>query len=283
MIGLYTWVFIYTENFNIFLGLEDTIKREYELCIFNPSDYNKRVELISNLLGQKGKNKLISETCPVFIVGKYNITPFVFFGINPGHSDTNSPIEDKVARSSWENYNNLYQNFFSYFKEQKFESPYYTALAYLVNGLALTFGGKPAKNKWELFEKYLTNIELVPYHSRGISIPSILKEKQLRYLKDRFDESANFIVQFNPKLFIFNGNPWHTLLIKNNIVKEFEQFRLTDKFSLFFFTINDVPSVLLDKFFQGHYWGLTSEHRSTTIPQIIAKKYPFISLTDLAG
>ncbi len=84
-------------------------------------------------------------------------------------------------------------------------------------------------------EKYLTNIELVPYHSCGISISSLLKENQFRYLIQRFDESMNFIVRYNPKLFIFNESPWHTLLIKNKIVSEFEKFRLTDKFSLYLF------------------------------------------------
>lgn len=264
------------------MGLEDTIKKEYELCVFDPINYNKKVESISNLLNQKGKNKLISETCPVFIVGKYDKTPIMYFGINPGHSDINSPIEDKVARLSWESYNNLYQNFFSYFKEQRFESPYYTALDHFIRGLVFTLGEKPINDKWELFEKYLTNIELVPYHSRGIHITSLLTEYQFRYLNERFKESVNFVIQYRPRHFIFNGNPWHTLLIKNNIITEFERGKLTDKFSLYFFKINDIPSVLFDKFFQGHYWGITNELRRTTIPQLIAKKYPCISLSSFA-
>lgn len=132
--------------------LLNKIKEEYELYINQPHEYKKRVDSVSNLLGLKGKYELISDHCPFYVVGNYNQANIVFFGLNPGHSDTNSPIEDKVARSSWENYNNLYQNFFFYFKEQRFESPYYTALAYFMSGLVLTFGGKPINNKWELFE-----------------------------------------------------------------------------------------------------------------------------------
>lgn len=93
-------------------------------------------------------------------------------------------------------------------------------------------------------------------------------------MKRNFKESLYFVIQYSPELFIFNGNPWHTLVIKNNIITEFERFRLTDKYSLYFFKINDITSVLFDKFFQGHYWGITNEHRRTTIPQLIAKKYP---------
>lgn len=263
------------------MNLLETIKTEYELCIDNPKGFADKVELISTMLGLRGKNKLISETCPVYIVGKYEITPFIFFGINPGHSDINSPKEDKVARSSWEGYQTHYQNFFSYFDEQGFESPYYTILRYFMDGLVSTFGGTPIENKWKLFEKYITNIELIPYHSRGISLPTVLRENQFRYLHERFSESVEFISQYDPRLFIFNGSPWHNLLIKNNIITKFEKFNLTENFNLYFFKINNIPSVLFDKFFQRHFWGITNQDRRTTIPQLIAKKYPSISLSSI--
>jgi hypothetical protein len=74
------------------VNLLDVIKQEYELFVNNPIEFKIKVDSISALLGLKGNHKLISDTCLVYLVEKYNITPFIFFGINPGHSDTNSPI-----------------------------------------------------------------------------------------------------------------------------------------------------------------------------------------------
>ena len=141
--------------------------------------------------------------------------------------------------------------------------------------------GIPIENKWKLFEKYITNVELIPYHSRGISLPPILRENQYRYLHERYNESVKFISQYNPRLIIFNGSPWYNLLIKNKIITNIEKVNLTENFNLYFFKINNIPWVLFDKFFQRHFWGITNQDRRTTIPQLIAKKYPSISLSSI--
>jgi hypothetical protein len=258
------------------VNLLDIIRQEYELCINSPVDFKKKVNSVSNLLALKGKHKLISDTCPVYMFGKYNITPFIFFGINPGHSDANSLIEDREARISWERYLDLYQNFFLYFEKNGFESPYYTILWHFIDGLRFLKGDEPITGKWNLFEKYTTNMELIPYHSRGIAFSSKLSNLQLDYLTQRFGENINFIINFEPKLFIFNGNPWYLLLIKNKLISDFEKISITDKFNLYFFKIKDIPSVLFDKFFQRHFWGITNEHRRVTIPNLIFKKFPSI-------
>lgn len=110
------------------MNLLEKIKQEYELCIDYPNKYKNKVDSVSDLLGLKGKYRLISEHCPVYFVGKYNKSPIILYGLNPGHSDLNSPIEDKKARISWERYQKLYQNFFLFFEKNGFESPYYTSL-----------------------------------------------------------------------------------------------------------------------------------------------------------
>lgn len=254
----------------------DKIKEEYELCINNPQEYKKRVDAVSNLLGLKGKYKLISDHCPAYIIGNYSQSNIVFFGLNPGHSDANSPIEDKEARISWDRYQQLYQNFFSYFEKMEFESPYYTSLWYLLTGLMNNPKEYKINDKWKFFNSYLTNMELIPYHSRGIALPIRLNNSQLNYLTERLDENINFIHCFKPKLFIFNGSTWHTLLIRNGIITDFEKISITDKFSLLFFKIKDVPCVLFDKFIQKHFWGITNEHRRTIIPTLIKEKHPSI-------
>jgi hypothetical protein len=81
------------------------------------------------------------------------------FGINPGYSRKNNPVEDMEARKSWDDYRNLNLKFFRFFSDHKFESPYYTALGHLLAGLT----GVENKSRWTIFDSYLTNLELIPY------------------------------------------------------------------------------------------------------------------------
>jgi hypothetical protein len=48
------------------------------------------------------------------------------------------------------------------------------------------------------FDMYLVNLELIPYHSEGITLPSKLSKPQLEYIKRRFETNLNFIIQFRP-------------------------------------------------------------------------------------
>jgi hypothetical protein len=159
------------------LNLSEEIKVEYDLCINDPRQYQRKVGSISDMFSLKEKKRLKGDYCPVYVVGRYQSTPLVMLGINPGFSSKNSPVEDKEARKSWEDYQNLYLNFFRYFYDQKFESPYYTALGHLLAGLT----GDESKSKRDLFDSYLTNLELIPYHSEGISLPA-KSSPQIDYL-----------------------------------------------------------------------------------------------------
>jgi hypothetical protein len=249
--------------------LEET-RAEYYLCINDHQKYQAKVDAISNLFHLSGRQRLKGDNCPVFVVGKYNKTPIVMFGLNPGYSLKNNPVEDQEARRSWEHYQNLYLNFFRYFSNHRFESPYYTALGHLLAGLT----GDQSRSKWELFGSYLTNLELIPYHSEGITLPSILSSSQLDYLKNRLRANVDFIIKFKPKMLLFNGNPWYVLLIKHNLVERFQKVQVSNHFNIYFFEVKGVPSVLFDKFFQRHFWGITDYDRKVTIPGIIHKRYP---------
>jgi hypothetical protein len=71
--------------------------------------------------------------------------------------------------------------------------------------------------------------------------------------------------------------PWYVLLIKHSIIKEYDRVPISKGFSLYFFEISGVSSVLFDKFFQLHYYGMTNYDRRVTIPKIIHKKVSSIS------
>ena len=162
--------------------------------------------------------------------------------------------------------------FFSLLARSEFQSPYYTALGYLLSGLLK----KQFSNdgKWRLFDKYLANIELIPYHSEGIIMPSNFSSFQLTYLIERYKNSLEFIRRYNPKLLIFNGNIWRSLLIKNNLVQVKEKVPITQQLNMYFFKLHDIPSVLFDKFFQRYFWGISNNDRYVTMPAAIHMRYP---------
>ena len=89
----------------------------------------------------------------------------------------------------------------------------------------------------------------------------------------RLKGNLDFITKFNPKLLLFNGNPWYLLLIKHNLIREYNKIQVSNKFNLYFFEIEGITSVIFDKFFQVHYWGITNYDRRVTIPKLIQERY----------
>jgi hypothetical protein len=251
------------------------IREEYQLYTLDQLQYKKKVNSISDMLGLKQKNRLKTDCCAVYVIGRFQFAPIVMFGVNPGYSLRNSPIEENEAKKSWQHYQNLYLNFFRYFSYNKFESPYYTALWYLLSGLTGTHF--PKKRKWELFDQYLCNIELIPYHSEGIVLPDILDNKQLEYLHKRHNSNINFIRQFKPKLLIFNGKIWKTLLINYDLIEQHIEAPIMKRFRMYFFELDGIPSILFDRFFQRHFWGITNDDRMFTIPKLIHNKFEKLS------
>lgn len=258
-----------------YLNLVEEIRYEYELCMHEAVEYQKKVDSISDMFQLTGKNKLKGDNCPVYVVGKFQQAPIIMFGINPGYSSINNPAEEHEARKSWYHYQQIYSNFFMFFAGNKFESPYYTALGYLLAGLLRKEFSK--HDMWKLFDTYLTNIELIPYHSEGISLPSDLSKPQLKYLKARYKSSLEFITQYNPKLLIFNGKIWYVLLIKNNLIELYERVQISPRFNIYFYSLNGIPCVLFDKFFQSHFWGISNHERYTTIPNCIHNHFQDLS------
>jgi hypothetical protein len=263
------------EKFPCLSSLFKEIREDYELCIQIKSEYQMKVDSISDMFMLRGKNRLKSDNCPAYVLGNFELAPVVIFGINPGYSSKNNPTVEAEARKSWWHYQNYCLNFFQFFARNKFESPYYTALWYLLSGL--TGAEIPIQKKWELFDKYLTNVELIPYHSEGIVLPSNLTRDQLKFLKDRYELGIHFISQFNPKIIIFNGKIWDTILIHHKLIENPIKANLTKKFNLYFFELSGIPCVLFDKFFQSHFWGITNNDRMVSIPKLIHSKFKNLS------
>ena len=264
--------YIHVENTDESKVSEDEMREEYNLCINEPDKYRKKIDAISDLFHltiAKG-NRLKSSDCPVYVVGHSN--EFIMVGLNPGYSSINNPVEEVEARKSWEHYLDFYQyKFFKFFEANKFESPYYKSLYLLLSNIS----GHQENSIWQFFDLHTINLELIPYHSEGIVLPNLWNKEQAHYLQNRLEITLDYIKRSlnkpRPKLVIFNGKIFHTLLIGQNIIKNgnYEQVKITNKFSLYFFDIDAIKCVLFDKFFQSHYWGITDYHRKTLIPNLI--------------
>ena len=90
------------------------IREEYLLYTIDQRRYEKKVNSISDMFGLTRKNRFKADYCAVYVVGRFQCAPIIMFGLNPGYSSRNSPIEENEARKSWEDYQNLYLNFFKY-------------------------------------------------------------------------------------------------------------------------------------------------------------------------
>jgi len=69
------------------------------------------------------------------------------------------------------------------------------------------------------------------------------------------------------------GNPWYVLLIKHNLIREYHKVQVSKLFNICFFEVEGTPSVLFDKFFQRHFWGITDYDIKVTIPKLIDERY----------
>ena len=105
------------------MDILEEIRSDYWLCINKSQEYQQKVDSISDLFSLKRRQWLKGDNCPVYVVGKYELAPVIMFGVNPGYSSVNKPIEEIEARKSWDHYQNLYRNFFLFFSDHGFESP----------------------------------------------------------------------------------------------------------------------------------------------------------------
>ncbi len=73
------------------------------------------------------------------------------------------------------------------------------------------------------------------------------------------------------------GKIWKTLLINHNLIEQNIEAPITEQFRMYFFELDGIPSVLFDRFFQRHFWGITNDDRMFTIPKLIHNKFENLS------
>ena len=65
------------------------------------------------MLGLKQKNRLKTDCSAVYVIGRFQFAPIVMFGVNPGYSLRNSPIEEDEAKKMMATLSESLSEFFS--------------------------------------------------------------------------------------------------------------------------------------------------------------------------
>jgi len=131
------------------------------------------------------------------------------------------------------------------------------------------------KVDWEFFDKNVLNLNLFPYHSnKSNNFPHRFTAGQLGIVMQHLNRILEFAINQKPKLCIFNGKPWETLLIKNNLVKNPKEERIIGNFSLYFFKYKKLKCVLFNHFLSStNYDNVDDDILRKQIPKIIKKNY----------
>jgi hypothetical protein len=251
----------------------ESLKNDFTLFHSNIDDYKRRVDSISNLFSLTSDNRLMSDMSPSGFSGNYDSgNSIVLFSLNPGYSAKFNPSEQRLQNGDWEQYCRARKSLYLFFKKVNHPSPYYHYWWILFKGL-LQEKSYNYDTQWDYFNKKLVNLNLIPYHSKGLQLPTRFDEEQNRYLIQNFNSLIDFIMPYSPKLLIFNGNPWLVLLKRNSLLNEANKIEVTERFNLYFFKLYKMPAVLMDKFFSAQFWGIKNDpHRSRIIPELIKRQ-----------
>lgn len=249
-------------------------KQDFDLFHNNHLQYKKKVDDLSVLFGLKNKTKLRSDYLATYLIGDFEDDnyKYVLFGINPGFSEEQNPIEESWKKNSWTDYLNFVKNFFVLFKKYNMKSRYYKRLSKLFSG----FDNIELEGYDEIFDyyhKHLISIELIPYHSISFGISSELNKEQKLYFEKRLNASIDFLKKIKVKLVIFNGSPFYLLLIKNNLINYDKKIKINESVNMYIFKIKNVSCVLFDKFITQPAFGLTHDDLQYKIPDLIRAEF----------
>ncbi|MGH9974437.1 MAG: hypothetical protein ACRD8Z_01165, partial [Nitrososphaeraceae archaeon] len=100
-------------------------------------------------------------------------------------------------------------------------------------------------------DKYISNLELMPYHLTGMTLPNTFNPQQLDYITQRFQNNLKFARKYKPRLFIFNGNAWYIPLVKNFLIPHYEKIKITGSLMSTSLKLRVYLPCYLTNFFRG--------------------------------
>ena len=252
--------------------LEREFRDDFDLFYKDNDAYRKKVNEISDLLSLTGDQKLKNDYLPTYIVGNYedNNEKYVIVSLNPGFDKAKNDEEEKLKNGSFDSYRNFILHFFELLRDVKYVeengeekewiSTYYKELwpyfATLV-GEKLTLD---INTKYDLYQKYLINIDLVPYHSEGFSLKFRKKNKaENEYIKNRICSILDFIKHHEKiKGIIFNGHKYSDIINRFFIDTEMKTVKV-NKHDINLFTIDGIKCIQHN--FQSNQRGFSNVDR----------------------
>ncbi len=252
------------------------IDNDFRNYLFNNQNYVRNLNYLRNIFNTNFMN-----TSPIYFTGNTcnkGKDKYVLISLNPGAKKPNYSIEDIIMNISYVlygNYNpidwlNFYIHFYELFFINGLTSNYYTRLINLfagLHGLPLSsFSGKGTRRQrtiYNFYDRYLINIDLIPYRSQSTSSLST-GSSAICYLNKRFDEVLDQVQcirnKFNLIKVILNGKVFVDLIYRRRInscsCKTCKVFsinilrtpRTYKNFTIYDVNINGIDVVIVDKF-----------------------------------
>jgi hypothetical protein len=252
------------------------IKVDYDLCINQPLEYQRKVDFVNNLFLFKGEYLMTRDYAPVFHIGKLE-SPYALFSLNPRLRNT-TPIEDWYARDAWLNGGNMHRDLYKDFRNYPFHKPmsafsFFNPLGKLLSSLTYS---SITLWEWADLDSILVNLELFPFYSKrfGLSDANSLSEAQFNYVNKNLQMNLAAVLEHKPKLLMFDGKIYDTLLTRCGLVDKFEIKNIVKNFNMYLFKIENTPCVLFNRFLgSAHFEGMKDYHLHTTIPDLIRQKF----------
>ena len=198
---------------------------------------------------------LISEYPPCFFAGDLRKSRFCLLGLNPGHNRKRKDVECRVYRErGWEQ---TYLAFFDWFGAEQIPSPYYSRIAVLLSGLLREKEiPKERKRRFQLLSENLINLDLIPYHSSGISL-RIETREQRELIKPYLVTLIELVELCKPQILIINGAAFRPIL-KQTGFKERSTIKVNERLNAHIGQCLNSKTVWFDRFITGQSAAVTN-------------------------
>lgn len=218
---------------------------EHEYDYFNKNKRCLNAEKFNDVFEfQDPKKRLCADWPPVFFAGRVGQRQFVLLSLNPG-KPTNIEIE-LYKKFGWKK---TYLTFFEWFSKHKIGSPYYSRFAVFLSGLlGLKVFPQDRARRFSLLSQNLVNLDLIPYHSTGISLNfQSNTEHKFNLIRPYLRNLKELVKLCNPKVLFINGAVWQYLLNEIGFIKK-SRARVNSRLTAHIGECFSIKTVWFDKF-----------------------------------
>lgn len=193
------------------------VNDEKERCCLNAGFLNEVLRL-------KGDARLIKDRPPCFFVGRIGESKIMLLSLNPGFRGKRKEVEYSIFKErGWER---TYLDFFKWFVENNLSSPYYSRFAVFLSGY-LGYDSYPTdkRQRFELLDKNLVNVDLIPYHSKSFTNRVLeMRSKAKTLLDDYIGNLRALMTIARPDVVFMNGAIFEELLTLFGVTESTKPF-----------------------------------------------------------